>query len=912
MSTYNLQSVFRPQSVAVVGGSPRDRSAGRAVMRNLRGAGFAGKVAWINPRHAEIDGTRTVKRLKDLDWVPELIVVTAPASIVPQVIADAAALGVAAAIILTANLGEGPGSLGAQVEASARAKGLRILGPHCLGVIAPHARLNASIAAHVPQAGDLALISESSAIAAALVEWGVARSVGFSAVVSLGDTLDVDFGDLLDYFATDYRTRAILLYVEQIKDARKFMSAARAAARSKPVMVVKSGRAERIMPGNDTHVQVLARADDVYGAAFNRAGLLRVSALDELFTAAETLGRLGSFPGRRLAILSNGGGVGRLAVDQLAALRGTLATLSDATVQQLDAVLPQGWSRANPVDIVVDADGERYAAAIEALLADNENDAVLVVNVPTAFTSSADAAQALTRTLGLRPRHQRDKPVFAVWLGNDERATATLNAARVPTYPTEAEAVRGFQHLVRYREAQNALMETPPSLPQDFVVDAAAGRAIVEAALAAGQRWLDPLATHELLKAYGIPSAPMMQARDAHEAMDLAQPLLEQGASVALKILSPDIPHKSEVDGVCLNLSTLAAVQAAATRILARARELRPDARIEGLLVQPTIVRPKARELIAGIADDPTFGPVIVFGRGGTAVEVINDKALALPPLDLRLAHELIGRTRVSRILKPYGDVPAADERAVALALVKLAQLAADIPEIRSLDINPLLADRDGILALDARVAVERSRILHKGRGHPRFSIFPYPKEWERDLLLSDGSRAFVRPVRPEDDALFRAFFARVTDEDLRLRFFQSVKHFSHEFIARLTQLDYARSIALVAIDPRNGDMLGAVRLHADADYHRGEYGILIRSDLKGHGIGWRLMTIMIEYAKWLGLDLVEGQVLRENSTMIAMCQSLGFNTRLDPDDSTVMMVTLPVQQVALPVAPAQEGPVES
>ncbi len=898
MSTYHLQSVFRPQSLAVIGGSPRERSAGRAVMRNLRGAGFAGKVAWINPRHAEIDGIRTVKRLKDLDWVPELVVVTAPAAIVPQVITDAAARGVAAAIILTANLGEGPGSLAAQVEASARAKGLRILGPHCLGVIAPHARLNASIAAHVPQAGDLALISESSAIAAALVEWGVARSVGFSAVVSLGDTLDVDFGDLLDYFATDYRTRAILLYVEQIKDARKFMSAARAAARSKPVMVVKSGRAEHVMPGNDTHVQALARADDVYGAAFNRAGLLRVSALDELFTAAATLGRLGSVPGRRLAILSNGGGVGRLAVDQLAALHGTLATLSEDTVAKLDQVLPEGWSRANPVDIVVDADGDRYAAAIEALLADSANDAVLVVNVPTAFTSSADAAQALTRTLGQRPRHQRDKPVFAVWLGKDERATATLNAARVPTYPTEAEAVRGFQHLVRYRDAQNALMETPPSLPQDFVVDAAAARSLIERALSAGQRWLDPLVTHELLKAYGIPSAPVMQARDAHEAMELAQPLLERGSSVVLKILSPHIPHKSEVDGVRLNLATLPAVQAAAHSILARARELRPDARIDGLLVQPTIVRPKARELIAGIADDPTFGPVIVFGRGGTAVEVINDKALALPPLDLRLAHELIGRTRVSRILKAYGDVPAADERAVALALVKLAQLAADIPEIRTLDINPLLVDRNGILALDARIAVAPSRILHKGRGHPRFAVFPYPKEWERELVLSDGSTAFVRPVRPEDDALFRAFFARVTDEDLRLRFFQSVRHFSHEFIARLTQMDYARSIALVAIDPRSGDMLGAVRLHADADYHRGEYGILIRSDLKGHGIGWRLMMIMIEYAKWLGLDVVEGQVLRENSTMLAMCQSLGFRTRLDPDDSTVMIVTLPIRQM--------------
>ncbi len=895
MSTYHLQSVFRPTTVAIVGGSPRERSAGRAVVRNLRAAGFPGQIGWVSPRYSEIDGVRTVRRLTDLPWVPDLVVITAPARIVPRIVAIAARQGVAAAIILTAGLGQGPGSPAARVEAAARAKGLRILGPHCLGVIAPHARLNASIAAHCPQAGDLALISESSAIAAALVEWGVARSIGFSAVVSLGDTLDVDFGDLLDYFATDYRTRAILLYVEHIGDARKFMSAARAAARAKPVVVVKSGRQFRINPQAETHSQALAGSDAVYGAAFARAGLLRVGALDELFAAAETLGRLGSFPGRRLAILSNGGGVGRLAVDQLTLRGGTLAELSPKTVERLDQTLPQGWSRGNPVDIIVDADGERYASAIEALLDDNENDALLVVNVPTAFTSSADAAKALVRTLGQRGRYQRDKPVFAVWLGNDDYATATLNAAHVPTYATESDAVRGFTHLVRHREAQAALMETPPSLPEDFVVDVAAARTRVDAALAAGQTWLDPVATNALLVAYGIPCVPLQVARSADEAALLAESLLAAGATVTVKVMSSDVAHKSDIDGVRVNLSSVDAVRDAADGILARARQALPQARIDGIIVQPTVLLPKARELIAGIADDPVFGPVVVFGRGGTAVEVINDRELALPPLDLRLAHELIGRTRVSRILKAYRDVPAADERSVAMVLVKLAQLAADIPEIRELDINPLLADRDGVIALDARVAVAPSRKLHKGRGHPRFAIFPYPKEWERQIATGDGGYAFVRPVRPEDDALFRAFFARVTDEDLRLRFFQSVKHFSHEFIARLTQLDYARSIALVALDPKSGDMLGAVRLHADADYERGEYGILIRSDLKGHGIGWQLMRIMIEYARWLGLKAVEGQVLRENRTMLAMCQSLGFNVRPDPEDASMMTVTLPV-----------------
>ena len=900
MSTYHLQSVFRPKSVAIVGGSPRERSAGRAVVRNLRAAGFPGQIGWVSPRYPKIDGVRTVRRLTDLGWVPELVVITTPARMVPRVVAIAARQGVAAAIILTAGLGQGPSSPAARAEAAARAKGLRLLGPHCLGVIAPHAKLNASIAAHCPQAGDLALISESSAIAAALVEWGVARSVGFSAVVSLGDAMDVDFGDLLDYFATDHRTRAILLYVEHIVDARKFMSAARVAARAKPVVVVKSGRQPRLDldAGAHTHAQSLARSDAVYGAAFARAGLLRVGALDELFAAAETLGRIGTFPGRRLAVLSNGGGVGRLAVDQLALRGGTLAALTPQTVARLDQAMPQGWSRENPVDIIVDADGERYAAAIEALLEDPGNDALLVVNVPTAFTSSADAANALTRSLGSRGRmNGRDKPVFAVWLGQDDAAIAALNAARVPTYATESDAVRGFTHMVRYREAQAALMETPPSLPQDFVVDAAAARALVEQALADNQRWLDPLATNRLLEAYGIACVPLQIAATANEAALLADPILAAGGAVTVKIVSPDIDHKSDVDGVRLNLPSVSAVRLAAEGILERARRARPNARINGVLVQPTILRPTARELIAGIADDPTFGPVIVFGRGGTAVEVINDRELALPPLDLRLAHELIGRTRVSRILKGYRDVPAADERAVALVLVKLAQLAADIPEISTLDINPLLADARGVLALDARVAVTPSRILHKGRGHPRFAIFPYPKQWERTLALGGDARAFVRPVRPEDDALFRAFFARVSDEDLRLRFFQSVRHFSHEFIARLTQLDYARSIALVAIDPASGDMLGAVRLHADADYEKGEYGILIRSDLKGHGIGWQLMRIMIEYARWLGLKAVEGQVLRENRTMLAMCQSLGFRVKPDPEDASLMSVLLPVTE---------------
>ena len=897
MSTYRLDSIFRPRAVAVVGSQSRPRSVGRAVVENLLASGFSGPIGLVNKHPSPMDGVATVRHLHELPWTPDLVVIATPAATVPQLAAEAAEKGAAAVVVLTAAMGSGPGSPAAQLEALTREKGLRVLGPNCLGVIAPHARLNASLASRFPKAGDLALISQSGAISGGLVEWSMSQPVGFSAVVSLGDALDVDFADLLDYFATDSRTRAILLYVEAIRDARKFMSAARAAARTKPVVVVKSGHggSPQVTPAGSTHTQNLARPNAVYGAAFRRAGLLRVRSLHELFAAARTLGQVRPFQGRRLAILTNGGGVGALSVDHLYEQGGTLATLSETTRDALDRILPVGWSRTNPVDLLTDIDADRYAATIDALLADPGNDALLAVNVPTVLSSSSEAAHAVTRVLSQRPGHGTRKPVFTVWLGNDPQAEAVLDAAQVPRYPNESDAVAGFMHLVRHREVQAALMETPPSLPEDFSPDVALARTLVDSALDAGQTWLDPLATTQLLAAYGISMAPLWRADDADDAARIAAPLLAEGATVAVKILSPDIPHKSDVDGVRLNLANANAVREAAAGILQRARERRPEARIEGVLVQPTVLRPKARELIAGIADDPVFGPVIAFGRGGTAVEVINDQAVALPPLDLRLAHELIARTRVSRVLKAYRDVPAADERAVALVLVKLAQLAADIPEIQQLDINPLLADREGVVAVDARIAVARGRALHKGRGHPRFAIFPYPKEWERTIELADGQPALVRPVRPEDDAMFREFFTHVTDEDLRLRFFQSVRHFSHEFIARLTQLDYARSIALVAIHPQTHEMLGAVRLHADANYEKGEYGILVRSDLKGHGIGWKLMQIMIEYARWLGLKVIEGQVLRENRTMLAMCESLGFTVKLDPDDPTLMNVSLPV-----------------
>ena len=524
-----------------------------------------------------------------------------------------------------------------------------------------------------------------------------------------------------------------------------------------------------------------------------------------------------------------------------------------------------------------------------------------MLNVPTALASASQAAEAVAETVRRnRQTGERCKPVFAVWLGEDEVSKHAFESLGIPHFATETDAVRGFMHLVRYREAQDLLMETPDSLPRDFAPDAATARQIVADALREGREWLDPLEANRLLTAYDIPVAPVTVAQTPEEAAATALPIFAEGGTVAVKILSPDIIHKSDVGGVKLDLTSEEAVRKAAADIFERAERLKPGARVVGVTVQAMVRRPKARELIAGLADDPTFGPVVVFGRGGTAVEIIDDKSMALPPLDLNLAEMLIARTQVSRILKAYRDVPAADERAIRLVLVKLSQLAADVPEIRELDINPFLADQNGVVAVDARVRIAPETATRRGQGHPRFAVRPYPKEWERSFALRNGRNVFVRPVRPDDEELFLEFLKRVSAEDLRLRFFAPIREFSHAFLAKLIQIDYARAIAFVALDAGTGEMIGVVRLHADANHETGEYAILLRSDLKGQGLGWELMRLTIEWARADGLSVVEGQVLRENTVMLDMARALGFKIRSDRSDHDMQIVTLRLEDAAI------------
>ena len=894
MSTFGLERALTPRCIAIVGASPRASSLGRIIRCNLDKAGFGGEVGIVNPNYASIEGKATYPDIASLPFVPDLVVITAPAAAIPGIIAQAGARGAAGAVIISSGLGHGEGSVAAAVLDAARAHAIRIVGPNCLGIMFPALGLNASFAARHPAVGPLALIAQSGAIAAAMVDWGAEKSIGFSGIVSVGDQLDVDVADLLDYFALDRRTRAILLYVESVKDARKFMSAARAAARVKPVVVVKSGRMSQGAKAAATHTGALAGSDAVYDAAFRRAGLLRVFDLRELFDCAELLGRSGCLPhGKNLAILTNGGGLGILAVDRLAELGGAVAPLSVDVTARLDAVLPPIWSRTNPIDIAGDADDTRYVAALDILLADHESDAILVMNVETAVAPAAGIAEAVARHVSEHRERSgvSSKPVLATWVGTDRTVAPIFDKAQIAHFQTEDDAVRAFTYLVRHREAMEALMATPSDVSSLFTPDIGAARKIVQGALKDNRAWLNPVEIAGLFTAYSIPIVHTLAARDAENAAESAEPFLARGQAVAVKILSRDISHKSDVGGVILGLATRDEVRDAAAAVIGRAIRAQPEARIDGVVIQPMIVRRSARELILGIADDPTFGPVVAFGRGGTAVEIVRDKALALPPLDLNLARDLVGRTEIARLLAANRDVPAVPADAIPLTLVKLSRIASDLPEIHELDINPLLADETGVLALDARAAIRVPARMFAGQ--TRLAIRPYPKQWERRLQLKDGWRVDVRPIRPEDEPVVIALLHKVSPEDLRLRFLHPIKEFPHPFVARLTQLDYARAMAFVAIDPETGEVIGIVRLHSDSRYEKAEYAILLRSDLKGRGLGWELMHLLIDYARAEGLASLFGEVLDENTTMLAMCRELGFDVTSSPQAPGISSVSL-------------------
>ncbi len=891
MTIRNLDHLFKPTSIALIGASRDKGSVGAQIAHNLFSSGFDGPIMPVNPKHRAVQGVLTYPDIASLPLTPDLAIIATPPATVPGIVAELSGRGTKAVVVITAGFGqdeerEGEATRQAMLDA-ARPHLLRIVGPNCLGVLVPEIGLNASFAHLSPNPGRLAFVAQSGAVVTSVLDWATSRGIGFSHLVSLGDMADVDFGDMLDYLANDPKTKAILLYIEAITDARKFMSAGRAAARMKPVIVVKAGRHPEGARAAASHTGALAGSDAVYDTAFRRAGMLRVLRLEELFDAVQTLATVSPPRGDRLAIITNGGGAGVMATDALVEDGGRLAELAPETIAALDQVLPATWSRTNPIDMIGDADAERYAATLKAVRQDKNVDGVLVISCPTAVVSPTEAAKAVIEAMD----DQRQPSVFTSWLGDGSALEARRQFADhgVATYATPEDAVRAFMQMVSYRHNQETLLETPASLSEALSPDVSAAGDLIDRVVAEGRSWMTEPEAKALLGAYDVPVARTLTAATPEEAARVAA---ELGGAVALKILSPDITHKSDVGGVVLDLLGPKHVEEAAITMLDRVRTAQPDATITGFSVQTMIRRPGAYELILGMTNDRQFGPMLLFGQGGTAVEVIDDKALALPPLNMHLAHEMMARTRIYRLLQGYRDRAAINLDAIAETLIKLSQLVVDFAEIEELDINPLLADEYGVVALDVRVRLAAASVS----GTERLAIRPYPKELEEKIRLGDGRALILRPIVPEDEPALQKAFETLTPEEVRLRFFTPLKTLSHMMAARFTQLDYARDMALILAEPGipgRSDIFGVARISADPDNERAEYAIIVRHDMTGLGLGLLLMRRIIDYARNRSIGEIFGDVLRDNTTMLKMCEFLGFERSAIADDPTIVRVTL-------------------
>lgn len=870
MSIRNLDSLFEPRSIAVFGASQRAGSVGATVWRNLSGGGYTGALYAVNLRPGALGQQVAYTQAADLPTVPELAVICTPPVTVAGLIDELARLGTRAAVVMTAGMDEKQKQ--AMLDA-ARPHLLRIIGPNCIGLLAPHKGLNASFAHVNAQPGELAFVSQSGALVTAMLDWARGQAIGFSHFVSLGEHADVDFGDMLDFLANDPKTRAILLYAESIESPRKFMSAARAAARNKPVIIVKAGRSPQGQLAAASHTGAMAGSDLVFDAAIARAGMLRVNTLQELFLAATTLSRFRTNTSDSLTILTNGGGAGVMAADAAAFADVPLATLSEATRQKLDAVLPANWSHSNPVDIIGDAPVTRYQQALAILNSDPNTGALLFIHAPTAIVPSADIAQALA-PLAQHDPHMAPR-LMSCWLGDAAVAQARkiFQDAGVASYDTPEQAVRAFSMLLRYRHNQSELTQAPPATLANQRPDSASIRHIVQAALAAGRALLSEPEAKAVLQACGIPVVATQRVAATADAA--AQAATALGFPVVLKILSDDISHKSDVGGVALNLADEAALRHAADTMLARVQQQLPLARVQGFTVQRMVQRRHAQELIVGSAIDPVFGPVILFGQGGTAVELMADRAVALPPLNVPLARALVARTRVARLLAGWRDTPAVDANALHSVLMAVSQLLAEIPEIAELDINPLIVNFEGAIALDARIRLSAAGPA----GADNFAIRPYPAQLEEQLLWQ-GRSICLRPIRPEDEAQHMAFLQALDPEDVRMRVFYSRRSIARGELARLVQIDYAREMAFVALaDGPDGQLqtLGVVRAMTDPDNIEAEFGVIVRSDLKGSGLGLLLMQKIIAYLRSQGTQRLVATVLDYNDRMLKLARELGF-----------------------------------
>lgn len=878
-----LTPLFEPQSIAIIGASETPGSVGATLVSNVIDGGFKGKLFFVNPRHDTVFGQKAYDNVERIPQRLDLAVICTKAETVPGIVDACGRAGTRHAIVISggfAELGTRGASLLRTLLDSARRHKLRLLGPNCLGLMRPGSGINATFAHGSANPGTIGLISQSGALCTAILDWALPNGVGFSNVVSLGAESDIDFGEVLDYMVADPRTENIFLYIEGIKNARRFMSALRAAARCKPVLLIKVGRHPAGRQAALSHTGALVGADDVFDAALRRAGVVRLGNVGQMYAAAQALFSHFRPRGNRLMIVTNGGGPGVMAADHAADIGIPLATVSEGLKAQLDAALPPTWSQANPIDIVGDADPARYAAAIAACLNDEQVDGVMAILTPQAMTDPTQAARSV-----IEVAKKTDKPLVTCWMGEEQVREARLlfKGAGIPTFRTPEPAVELFSHISNYYRNQQLLMQAPASIADHIPPRLESARLVIETALSEGRKQLNEMESKALLAAFRIPIAQTVVARSASEAMVLAE---EIGLPVVMKVDSPQITHKSDSGGVRLNLNSLSAVRDAYNAILEEVKKKRPEAIVHGIAIEPMIQKANGRELVVGMVHDQVFGPTIIFGPGGSGIEAgSTERAVALPPLNRFLVADMLATTRVSARLGKFRNMPPVSMDALEAVLLRVSEMVCELPWIREMDINPLIVDENGAVAVDARIAIENLP-LTAGR-YDHMAIHPYPSHLISSYQTADGHEVTIRPIRPEDGDMEQDFVKRLSPETKYYRFMNTLRELSPAQVVRLTQIDYDREMAFVALTEIDGHEveIGVARYATNPDGESCEFAIVVADDWKGKGLARRLMGVIIDTARSRGIKYMNGDFLSENRRMIQFVTSLGFTLTTHPED---------------------------
>jgi acetyltransferase len=887
MVTLNLDKIFDPQNVAIIGASDVEGSVGYALVKNFSQLGYGGKVYLVNIRKPEILGVKTYKTVDQIPEPVDLAIIATPAKTVPDVMEECGRVHVKGVIIVSGGFKE-TGLAGKALEEKileiAKKYSVRVIGPNCIGIIRPRINLNATFLDKMPKSGNIAFLSQSGALGSAILDWAIHENIGFSNFVSVGSMIDVDFGDLIDYFGSDPKTKSILMFIEGITEARKFMSAARHFARTKPIIVVKSGKFAESAKAVASHTGSLSGEDDVYDAAFKRAGIVRVEEIADLFNAAGVLGTQPLPKGPRLAVITNAGGPGVMATDALIARGGKLAELSEKTMDMLNGVLPPFWSKGNPIDVLGDARVDRYKTAVEACLNDDTIDGVLVIFTKQAGSEPVEIAKGIVELV--RGKSYQNKTILTSFMGFDavHEANNIFNANNIPTYSTPEQAIKTYMYMYNYQRNLELLYETPEELPVDASPPKRPIMAILRNASLENREELTESEAQKVLKYYNFPVLKTVVAHNVDEAVTLAQ---EIGFPVALKILSPQIVHKSEAGGVILNVNSPSAVREAFELLIQRAKTYNSNAQINGVIVQPMIEK-NGYELIIGGKTDPVFGPVIRFGMGGVGVELYKDYSIGLPPLNTTLLRRMMEETKVYQLLKGYRNTPPVDLKRLEETVLLFSQLLIDFPQIKEIGINPLLVNEKDACILDATIAIDKNKVCKKFESHAHMVISPYPKKYEMLWSLKNGQEVLLRPIKPEDEPMWLEMFQSFSEEAIRYRFFQILKDTPHEVRVRYCNIDYDREIAIIAELAENGrkKILGVTRLSMESDGKSGEMAFIVTDYWQGLGLGTKMVDYVLDIAKEKGVENVYAIMLRDNYRALSLTKKMGFNLEYLNDET--------------------------